>query len=309
MQNYFLLSCYFILAQSGFSQTPAEYDNLIFKADSLYEAKEYKASAFGYSDAFRSLEWKGLPNDRYNAACSWALAGFADSAFFNLERIATKSNYKNYNHITNDSDLNSLHGDKRWQLLLDIVKSNKEKTEANLNIPLANELDSILSEDQKYRKMTGDVESKFGRGSREMRELWKTINEKDSLNLIKVRAILDKYGWLGADVVGDAGNSALFLVLQHADLETQEHYLPMMKEAVTNGNAKASSLALLVDRVEMRNNRPQIYGSQITMKDGKYELYQIIDEVNVNKRRAEVGLQPLELYVKNWNIDYILPAK
>jgi hypothetical protein len=98
-------------------------------------------------------------------------------------------------------------------------------------------------------------------------------------------------------------------VIQHADLKTQEKYLPIIKEAVKNGKASGANLALLVDRIEMRNGRPQIYGSQITMKDGISVIYQIADEINVNKRRADVGLQPLEDYVRRWNIDYKLPTK
>jgi len=306
-----ILTFYFILMIAiAFAQTPKkEYFDLIITADSLYDVKDYRASAFTYSLAFKANGWKALPSDRYNAACSWALAGFPDSAFFNLERIVTKSNYTNYGHITIDPDLISLHHDSRWQPLLELIKVNKDKSEANLNKPLARELDSIYTEDQKYRMMIDDTLNKYGHGSKELGLLWRTIEEKDSINLIKVKAILDQYGWLGSDVIGEQGNSTLFLVIQHSDLNTQEKYLPMMKEAVKTGKARAADLALLIDRVEMNNGRPQVYGSQITMKDGKYEIYKILDEPNVNNRRAEVGLQPLEQYVRSWNIDYKLPTK
>ena len=183
------------------------------------------------------------------------------------------------------------------------------QTQASLHKPLVLQLDSIHTEDQTYRRMLMDSVTKYGWESKEIKELGKIIHERDSINLIKVKAILDKYGWLGTDVVGEQGNSTLFLVIQHSNLPTQEKYLPMMKEAVKNGKASGADLALLVDRIEMHNGRPQIYGSQINVKDGKYFIYQIIDEPNVNKRRAEVGLQPLEDYVKMWNIDYKLPAK
>jgi len=192
-----------------------------------------------------------------------------------------------------------LHSDKRWQPLLDMVKANKEKLEVNLDKALVAQLDSIHTEDQKYRMQIDEIDKKYGWESKEMKALWKIINEKDSINLIKVKFILDKYGWMGPDVVGQTGSSTLFLVIQHSDLKTQEKYLPMMKEAVQNKKASPSQLALLVDRIEMGNGRPQIYGSQLnTDKNGKTTLYKIIDEPNVNKRRSEVGLQPLENYVK-----------
>ncbi|MGE3825703.1 MAG: DUF6624 domain-containing protein [Bacteroidia bacterium] len=124
------------------------------------------------------------------------------------------------------------------------------------------------------------------------------MEANDYKNLEKVNSILETYGWLSADEVGDTGNQALFLVIQHADILTQEKYLPMMKEAVKKGNARPQDFALLVDRVEMRNGRPQVYGSQLVNKNGKTTLYPIIDSINVNKRRAEVGLESLEEYLQ-----------
>lgn len=301
----FSISATFCLGQTK------QYSDFVKKADSLYEVKDYKNSASYYSLAFKANGWKGSGSDRYNAACSWALSGNADSAFFQLNRIAKKANYSNYAHITTDTDLKALHADKRWLPLIELIKQNKEKAEANLNKPLANKLDSIYTEDQKYRQMIDDIEKKYGFESDEMNKLWNTIRQKDSINLIKVTTILDKFGWLGADVVGSQGNSTLFLVIQHSDQKTQEKYLPMMREAVKNGKASASSLALLEDRVALGQGKKQIYGSQIhrDQQTGHYFVAPIEDEKNVNKRRAAVGLEPLEDYVKHWNIIYKVPQE
>jgi hypothetical protein len=176
---------------------------------------------------------------------------------------------------------------------------------------LTAQLDSILTYDQKYRLMIEEVDAKHGQESAEMKALWKIIEKNDSLNLIQVTNILDKYGWLGADAVGERGNSALFFVIQHADLKSQEKYLPMIRQAVKDGKANGSQLAMLEDRVAIRQGRKQIYGSQITRdnQSGKYSISPIEDEPNVNKRRAAVGLMPLEEYVKRWNIEYKVPEK
>lgn len=293
-----------IIASS--QNSPANYSVLVKKADSLYKAKDYLKSAFRYSEAFKANGWKASSNDRYNAACSWALANYPDSAFFNLYRIANFMNYTNYGHITIDKDLISLHQDERWNPLLEIIKQNKDKVEANLNKPLVAQLDSILIEDQKYRKQIKDVEKEFGNDSKEMKALWKTINEKDSVNLIKVKSILDTYGWLGSDVVGSQGCSTLFLVIQHSDQTTQEKYLPMMREAVKNGKAQGSSLALLEDRVALGQGKKQIYGSQVG-RDTETQLYYVLpleDPDNVDKRRSSVGLQPLADYLNRWQIKW-----
>lgn len=303
MSKSCLIIFVFVLQNSLFGQQDFainQYRKFTTKADSLYNAKDYKNSGHAYSSAFK---YASSSNDRYNAACSWALAGYPDSAFFQLNLIA--SNYHDYNHISTDSDLNSLHNDERWIPLIEIIKHSKEKSEEKRNKPLVAKLDSIYNDDQSYRIKAQELQKKHGSNSEEFKALWKTVHIKDSINLIKVTTILDKYGWLGSEEVGSQGNTTLFLVIQHADLKTQEKYLPMMREAVKNGKAYGSSLALLEDRIEIRNGRKQIYGSQIGMtEDNKYYVSPLLDPDNVNKRRASVGLGTLEEYVKNWGIKW-----
>lgn len=162
----------------------------------------------------------------------------------------------------------------------------------------------MLDDDQKYRKQIEELEKTTGRDSPEMRALWKTIEEKDAENLAKVKAILDERGWLGPDVIGRDGASALFLVIQHSDPPTQRKYLPLMRAAVKAGKAEASNLALLEDRVALGEGRRQIYGSQISFdpKTKKYYVAPLDDPGKVDARRAAVGLPPLADYVKRWDI-------
>jgi len=295
-----ILTTNFIFGQN----IPKEYFDFVKIADSLYNAKDYRNSANNYSKAFKVNGGKGLPNDRYNAACTWALAAVPDSSFVQLNRIVAKGNFNNY--ITTDKDLNSLHNDKRWEPLLEKFKQNKNKAEKKLNKLLVVMLDSIYIEDQKYRNQIDAIEKQYGLKSKEMKDHWNIIKEKDSINLIKVKSILDKYGWVGADVVGVEGNSTLFLVIQHSDQATQEKYLPMMREAVKNGKAQGSSLALLEDRVALGQGKRQIYGSQIG-RDPDTQIYYVLpleDPDNVDKRRTEVGLGILAEYVNHWQIKW-----
>lgn len=296
----------FIFMNLCFGQIVPEYFVFIKKADSLYNTKNYLASANMYSEAFKVNGWKGKQKDRYNAACSWALAGNPDSAFFQLEKVAIRMDYDNYNNIVTDVDLTSLREDKRWQPVIELVKQNKERKEVNLNKPLVAKLDTIYQEDQKYRKQINIMEEKYGQESIEVKELWKIIEKTDSINLIKVVSILDKEGWLGPEIIGGIGNTTLFLVIQHADLATQQKYLPMMRKAVSEKKASPSSLALLEDRVALGEGRKQIYGSQIGTNPltGKNYVLPLLDPDNVDARRTEVGLPPLADYVKYWEITW-----
>ena len=141
----------------------AKYVDLKKKAWKLYETKEYLKSAQQYSGAFKIIGNNSNPTDRYNAACSWALANEIDSSYVQLFLAAEKGVYSNYSHITTDTDLSSLQSDKRWNELLKTIKVNKEKKEANLDKPLVAILDTIYKEDQGLRKEIKTVEEKYGR--------------------------------------------------------------------------------------------------------------------------------------------------
>lgn len=293
------------IIQLAFAQDQAKYTSLIKEAEVLYKAKEHQQAALKYEEAFVAFGNRGMINDRYNAACSWALVSEIDSAFVHLFRIAKSGHYKNYQHLTTDTDLTILHADKRWQEVIDLVRKNKEKEEANYDRPLIAILDVIRQEDQQYRQQLRSIEAEYGRDSEEMKAHWKTIHEKDSVNLIKVKKILDTRGWLGTDVIGQNGNSTLFLVIQHADFKTQKKYLPMMRKAVKNGKAYASSLAMLEDRVALKQGKRQLYGSQIGRDtSGVYYVLPLVKPKQVNKRRAKMGLGKLENYIDHWDLTW-----
>lgn len=110
-----------------FAQSDSIYQACIKKADSLYYNKEFLKSAETFSAAFMYNNDRGLVRDRYYAACSWALSNNKDSAFYQLYRIAEKGNFKDYLNLSSDKDLQSLHEDERWKILVEKVKSNLEK--------------------------------------------------------------------------------------------------------------------------------------------------------------------------------------
>lgn len=194
-------------------------------------------------------------------------------------------------------------------LLMVKISFGQTQNKKDFDKSLMAQLDTIHKLDQYYRQQMSEIEKKYGAQSEEFITLVLQIEETDSLNLIAVEKILDGYGWLGADVIGEQGNKTLFLVIQHSDLETQLKYLPMMREAVKLGNAGKIDFALFEDRIAMRQGKRQTYGSQIS-KDydtGEVYVWPLIEPEKVNERRAEVGLGPIEDYVRHvgirWDVE------
>lgn len=302
-----VLTGFLLLASTtALAQSPSPYDRLVSQAQEFYKGGEYLKAAESFSKAFASNKNLGRTDHRHTAAKCWAILGQPDSAFYQLQKIVNAGFFQNYLVLTSDSQLASLHNDVRWPELVAVAKSLVRDRYPNLDTNLVNTLDSVYMTDQGNRMGINDVVQKYGMDSPEMKSLWKTISRQDSINQIKVKAILDKRGWLGADVVGEQGNTTLFLVIQHADLATQEKYLPVMREAVRNKRASAASLALLEDRVALGQGKKQIYGSQIGRNNETRQHYVLPmeDPANVDKRRAEVGLEPMIEYAKHFDIDW-----
>jgi len=160
---------------------------------------------------------------------------------------------------------------------------------------IKNQLQAIYERDQKTR--TGNDSAAF-------------MQYIDSCNLAIIESLISKYGWPGKSFIGERGNYTVWLVIQHADLEVQEKYLPLMQESVSKNESRPVDLAYLEDRIKMRRGEKQVYGTQVTLNNtGGQEIWPIEDEKNVNSRRAKLGLEPLEEYAKYFGIEYRLPEK
>ena len=307
MKRRIIILTFIISASFTFGQNiPKEYWSLLNTADSLFTIKEYKKSAIKYSEAFEVIENKILTGHEYNAACSWALAKVPNSAFFLLFKLSKDVKYKEYEIISKDQNLASLHKDNRWESLLEIIKKNKDSLEINYNKSLIRLLDNIFYEDVQCRGEENDLETKYGWEAVEVVDYKKLTRVIDSLHQMILDSIVNKYGWLGANVVGEIGNKTLFIIIQHSNLFNQEKYLPILRDAVKKGNALGEDLALLEDRVSMGLGRKQIYGSQLKrdLETLTYYVWPIEDPDNVDKRRAEVGLEPMEDYLSIWKMHW-----
>jgi len=172
-----------------------------------------------------------------------------------------------------------------------------------LNKSLVASLDTIYNDDQATRWKFVNAENNKA-GSTEIDSLKDIMIEKDKQNLVKVNYILSKYGWLGPQAVGINGSQALFLVIQHADLNTQKMYLPMIIKAEKDGEILSSNLAILEDRINVREGKEQLYGSQgfADKANGKIYIYPIADPDRLDERRKSMGMPPMKEYKKDWDI-------
>lgn len=174
--------------------------------------------------------------------------------------------------------------------------------------PLVATLDSIYNDDQLLRLKLDTLEKQYGQQSDEVKQVWEEVDKLDAKNIVKVKRIIDEYGWLGPDKIGERGNSTLFLVIQHSDFETQKKYLPIMQEAAKRGDVYPADLAYLEDRIAVNKNLPQPYGSQLGFNEeiNAFFLFPLEDPDSIDERRASVGLGPIAEYLLIWDLNWDL---
>ena len=111
--------------------------------------------------------------------------------------------------------------------------------------------------------------------------------------------IIREHGWPTEKAVGrDASRAALFMAIRAAhDPTFQDEALRALRAAHASGQADGESLAMLTDRIRLSRGEPQLYGTQLILGDFDVTLQPIEDEENVDARRAELGMMPLDDYL------------
>jgi uncharacterized protein DUF6624 len=188
-------------------------------------------------------------------------------------------------------------------IILSFIVSNSQEQEISItemDSLIKNRLELILVKDQTLRLLLPSINEKFGVNSPEQKYFWSLIDQQDSINELEITKIIDDYGWLGVNKIGEKANQCIWLVIQHAPLKSQEKYLPHLKVSVEKGESDGWYLAFLEDRILMRKGEKQFYGSQAVYnkETGKSHIYQISDVDNVNIRRKKLGMESMEEYAE-----------
>ena len=121
----------------------------------------------------------------------------------------------------------------------------------------------------------------------------------DSLNRVAVDSLLQN-GW--PEGLSEHSNRTIWLIIDHADVDYQERYLPLIEQQAVRGTISPSDYATLLDRVNVRRQRPQRFGTQTGYKQRDDEVftfvYPIEDIDALDSLRLSVGLDSMHLYLR-----------
>lgn len=132
----------------------------------------------------------------------------------------------------------------------------------------------------------------------ELLERMKTAEQLVQEHTDRLKEIVDEYGWPSKRLVGfDGAHAAFMLLMQSNDTGFRAQALSLMQR-LPKGQVDGDDLAITTDRVALDQGKPQVYGTQVEcdFRDGTIAIRNgLVDEDNVDERRAELGLPPLEL--------------
>ncbi|WP_245980589.1 DUF6624 domain-containing protein [Flagellimonas lutimaris] len=171
-------------------------------------------------------------------------------------------------------------------------------------------LDTVWQTEQVPIRKRDSAFQEYGDESDEYKKYQAIYKKNHSVNEQKIAEIL-KDGWPSMEEIGEQGNITICNVLQHSSPETRLKYLPLMRQATKNKRLSPWLLARTEDRIATDRGELQIYGGQIKYypETNTFDVWPIVDPENVDKRRAEIGLEPMAQYLKNrrfpleWNLE------
>jgi hypothetical protein len=123
--------------------------------------------------------------------------------------------------------------------------------------------------------------------------------KQDKENTKFLKELVAKKGWPAISVVGKKAAGRAWLLVQHADHDPafQLTALRLMEPLVVKGEVSKPDYAYLYDRIMLKLNGKQRFGTQFGGCDGEeYKLRPLEDEKQLAKLRAEYELQLISEY-------------
>lgn len=190
------------------------------------------------------------------------------------------------------------HLEKRdyWDALSAIVYARPGRNETYIA-----ELNSMSMEDQRLRSMLNSA-------SEDKESLWQHIKSTDSVHIIRLKELINLYGFPTFSRVGFNGNRTASLLAQHGGPDFLSWYVPLARMAADDRDYSIDWLAYMIDRDRTFCGLPQLYGTQlISFGDEKVNYFEPIADIeHLNERRYSVGLGDIRPYYKSYGLDSII---
>ncbi|HYO15248.1 MAG TPA: hypothetical protein VE685_18785 [Thermoanaerobaculia bacterium] len=268
----------FALALVALPAAAQTYAELFQQATAAYGQQEWPRCASLFASAARAATHDSEAARAFfaAAACSTG-AGDKEAAFGYLDQAAEKG-HRDVERATGNPQIEPLRSDPRWKAFLAGVEARSEAYKKGSNA----ELERLYTEDQADRAQGPNAKID-----------WEAVSKRDEERRKRVLEILEAGG---AKTAADYHHAAM--VFQHGDTlddYDRAHKLAAKAAELDPEHPGAKWLAAAAkDRWLMNQGKPQLYGTQFKMVDGKWVLWDVDPSVT-DEERAKWDCPPLEV--------------
>ena len=171
-----------------------------------------------------------------------------------------------------------------------LVDQNGPGTDSNLR----DQLFAMMKTDQEAR---GLITAAGTANSASQASRVTTLAETDRQLTAQLKQIAESKGWPTIRLVGlEASNAAMLILTHTADHDWQRTLLPQLEQLADNNRIDGSALALVVDKELLASGQLQRYGSQFKEVKGSIAMFAVEDPANLDRRRAQLLLPPMDVY-------------
>jgi hypothetical protein len=121
----------------------------------------------------------------------------------------------------------------------------------------------------------------------------------DAATLTKLKSLLVDHGWPTAIQVGRDGVDAAGHLVEHANADAD--FQDSMKRAMASRigiDINAAGYAALSDRIAIAHGKPQEFGTQLVLKDGKVMISPDESVADATESRDAIGLSFMDVYLR-----------
>ena len=128
-----------------------------------------------------------------------------------------------------------------------------------------------------------------------------------------VNQVIQKHGWLSIPKVGKTANKNFGFLINFAHDSIKTKYKSIIKTSVLKGESDPFDYATLIDGLLVYNGKLQVYGTILGpdpySDEFKMRVYDISEPEYVNQRRQDINLNPIEDYLKKYDVEWDIPQK
>lgn len=318
--------------QTAFAQkkepSPPTYGEVIVQAEKFYAEKNFKKAFKNYEAALKLLN-DASPLIFMHATLSAAETGKKTEAVDWLQK-AIRKGWLNIDGILENKTLKSKIGktDEWLRISKELIKQQDKRITKQAKFEsLRKKLEEVYEDNQEVQREMAAFWQSAPTDTMTIVQKYRLADSSHRRNLRKVTDILDKYGWLSVEQVGEKAQRAQFLAIYYGDVNTTKKYFPRINER----KILTSQYAWLTDKFyrQAYYTRTQFYTDATGVETKRFlsnpPQYKLAkDEADfkrwndknsnwlkdINKKRARLGLEPLELQARNEGITELpLPYK